>query len=540
MVALAGSTGSGKSSLFNVLVRRRPARRSASGARRRRRRTPASGDPTARRRWCSGWACRAGRRTGGTVRVCARRSSASWPAWSCSTCPTTTPPSSSTGTRSTDWSSSSTCWSGWSTRRSTPTEVLHESYLRRLAGHEAVTVVVLNQVDTVNPFAAAECAEDLRRLLDADGLPSVAGAHLLGAHRRRASTGCGRCWRTRSPSARPATTGWSPTSRTSSSSCCTTVSADEPTGVAGAERAQLVEALAVVGRGPRGRRGGRGVVAAAAPAGCWAGRRPGGSAGCAPTRCAGCTCPATTASRSARSWSARRCPSRPRCSAPRSTPRCGGPATPSRDDLPRRGSAAVRTAAAGSRSADVRDALDQAVVGTDLGVDRVTASGGGLGAALQWLLTLAARGRRPAGCCCSASARTCGCRTRRLPSWPGSPCRPCCWSAGCCSGCCSRSWAGCWCAAGAARRRRAESRLRSAIEQVADELMLGPVEAELARHGRARAGPGPGAHRLTSLHRSVVRRRCPQIRRRTPAGTGVRRIVVLGGCRGGAARGRRR
>jgi hypothetical protein len=37
-----------------------------------------------------------------------------------------------------------------------------------------------------------------------------------------------------------------------------------------------------------------------------------------------------------------------------------------------------------------------------------------------------------------------------------------------------------------ARRRRAESRLRAAIEQVADELMLGPVEAELARHARAR------------------------------------------------------
>ncbi|HEX7189090.1 MAG TPA: GTPase [Actinomycetes bacterium] len=49
-------------------------------------------------------------------------------------------------------------------------QVLHERYLRRLAGHSAVMVVVLNQVDTVNPFAAAECAEDLRRLLDDDGL----------------------------------------------------------------------------------------------------------------------------------------------------------------------------------------------------------------------------------------------------------------------------------------------------------------------------------------------------------------------------------
>ncbi len=43
-------------------------------------------------------------------------------------------------------------------------------------------------------------------------------------------------------------------------------------------------------------------------------------------------------------------------------------------------------------------------------------------------------------------------------------------------------------AAGAAvvRRRRAESRLRSAIEEVATTLMLAPVEAELARHHRAR------------------------------------------------------
>ncbi|MGH8893216.1 MAG: GTPase, partial [Actinomycetes bacterium] len=49
-------------------------------------------------------------------------------------------------------------------------QVLHERYLRRLSAHAAVTVVVLNQVDTVNPFAAAECAEDLRKLLDEDGL----------------------------------------------------------------------------------------------------------------------------------------------------------------------------------------------------------------------------------------------------------------------------------------------------------------------------------------------------------------------------------
>jgi len=41
-------------------------------------------------------------------------------------------------------------------------------------------------------------------------------------------------------------------------------------------------------------------------------------------------------------------------------------------------------------------------------------------------------------------------------------------------------------AGAAARRRRAESRLRAAIEKVATSLMLAPIEGELARHGRAR------------------------------------------------------
>ena len=41
-------------------------------------------------------------------------------------------------------------------------------------------------------------------------------------------------------------------------------------------------------------------------------------------------------------------------------------------------------------------------------------------------------------------------------------------------------------AGAAARRRRAESRLRSAIEKVATTLMLAPVDEELARHKRAR------------------------------------------------------
>jgi energy-coupling factor transporter ATP-binding protein EcfA2 len=51
--------------------------------------------------------------------------------------------------------------------------VLHERYLRPLAGHAAVTVIVLNQVDLLSPEDLEECLGDLRRLLTEDGLPKV-------------------------------------------------------------------------------------------------------------------------------------------------------------------------------------------------------------------------------------------------------------------------------------------------------------------------------------------------------------------------------
>jgi len=47
---------------------------------------------------------------------------------------------------------------------------VHRRYLVPLAGHAAVTLVVLNQVDTLTPDQAADCEADLRRLLDAEGL----------------------------------------------------------------------------------------------------------------------------------------------------------------------------------------------------------------------------------------------------------------------------------------------------------------------------------------------------------------------------------
>lgn len=50
---------------------------------------------------------------------------------------------------------------------------LHEHYLRRFAGHAAVTIVVLNQVDLVATDGRQRVVEDLARLLREDGLEKV-------------------------------------------------------------------------------------------------------------------------------------------------------------------------------------------------------------------------------------------------------------------------------------------------------------------------------------------------------------------------------
>ncbi|GII79572.1 hypothetical protein Sru01_45540 [Sphaerisporangium rufum] len=50
---------------------------------------------------------------------------------------------------------------------------VHERYLRGLRRHRDVMVVVLNQVDRLAPAAVDRCLRDLRRLLDEDGLAGV-------------------------------------------------------------------------------------------------------------------------------------------------------------------------------------------------------------------------------------------------------------------------------------------------------------------------------------------------------------------------------
>ena len=53
---------------------------------------------------------------------------------------------------------------------------LHEDYIAKLSAHDAVTITVLNQVDRLTSEALAACCSDLLRLLGADG---VVGAEVI-------------------------------------------------------------------------------------------------------------------------------------------------------------------------------------------------------------------------------------------------------------------------------------------------------------------------------------------------------------------------
>jgi len=52
-------------------------------------------------------------------------------------------------------------------------KLVHGDYLARFHRHREITVVVLNQADLLSPEDLRECVDDLRRLLEADGLTGV-------------------------------------------------------------------------------------------------------------------------------------------------------------------------------------------------------------------------------------------------------------------------------------------------------------------------------------------------------------------------------
>jgi len=53
---------------------------------------------------------------------------------------------------------------------------VHRRYFEQLSGHTGVTLIVLNQIDRLEPEEVSECVKDLRRLLEAEGM---GGPHIL-------------------------------------------------------------------------------------------------------------------------------------------------------------------------------------------------------------------------------------------------------------------------------------------------------------------------------------------------------------------------
>jgi len=357
---------------------------------------------------------------------------------------------------------------------------LHRRYLSRLAGHDAVTVVVLNQADTLSPSALEACRRDLQRLVEADGLrgvevlaTSVATGQGVDQLRSVLATAVGR------------RSAWS--QRLSAD--LDTVVADVGAGVAAGETdpdrlgqgSGLVEALA----------GAAGVPAVVQAVQADYRRGAVGTAGWPVTRWVRRLRPDPL--KRLRLDPERRggLPSMPRSSLPQATPTQRSRvelatrrvADRASEGLPERWQDAARAAAV-PPGEDLADALDQAVVGTDLGVRTplwwrvvgalqavlVIAAAVGLG----WLIALGVTGwlQLPQP------------RTPYLGPLPVPTLLAVGGLAlGALLGLLVRLVAG-----RAARRRgaRARSRLHAAIEVVARSRVLAPVEAVLRDHRETR------------------------------------------------------
>jgi hypothetical protein len=141
--------------------------------------------------------------------------------------------------------------------------------------------------------------------------------------------------------------------------------------------------------------------------------------------------------------------------------------------------------AAGERSGDLRDELDATVVRVDLKADR-TPLWWRLAGGVQWLLTAAAV--TGAGwLALLAFGSYLRLPDPPTPDWRGLSVPTLLLVGGVVLGLLLAAIGRVAVRAGAAaRRRRAEARLRAGIGDVADRLVLAPVEAELARHDVAR------------------------------------------------------
>lgn len=360
-------------------------------------------------------------------------------------------------------------------------EALHERYLRRLAGHDSVTVVLLNQIDTLNPFAAADCAADLRRLVDLDGLP-----------RSRVLT-CSALDGTGLEDVRLLLSGAVQRRRASNDRLVAdletlvdvlapTVGAEAAVGFGSSDRAQLVDALAGAAGVP--------IIGKAVERSYLL--RAEGQLGWPPVRWVRRLRPDPLRRLHLRTGERREVRELVRSSVPAATPvqqaqverAVRRVCDSAGENLPRAWQDGLR-AAAEIRLADIRDTLDAAVVRTDLGADRAPAWWRAVNAA-QWLLTGAAIVGAVWLVLLVVNSWL------RLPDPPtpdvaAFPVPTLLLLGGVLLGL-AVATAGRALVRGTAalRRRRVEGKLRKSIQAVADGLVLTPVSTELERHERAR------------------------------------------------------
>ena len=379
---------------------------------------------------------------------------------------------------------------------------LHERYLRPLAGHAAAMVVVLNQADPLTTADADACRADLARLLRQDGL------------RRRA--------RARSPRPGPAlgldalrhelADRVARREAALERLAADVVAAAEPLAdacgegrgragrVAREDRARLLAALgeapgvpAVVAAVDRAHRR-RGALATGWPPTRWVRRlRPdplrrlglGDREGAEQRALGGDRAGRDRPGRSTGAPGAEEVPRR--TSLPPATPVQRGQldsavrhvALAAAGGLPDPWPRLLRAAAA-AHEEELADRLDRAVAGAGSAPGAGPGGGGSPGRFSARSSSSPSRAR----CGSPAWPRWGGCSSAtrcRRPTSAGCPSPPPCWPAGRSPACCSRSWPA-WprarARAGAPPVRSA--RLRERIDGVADELVLEPVQAELA------------------------------------------------------------
>ncbi|HYH34893.1 MAG TPA: GTPase [Nocardioides sp.] len=361
---------------------------------------------------------------------------------------------------------------------------LHDRYLRKLSGHREVVLVVLNHIDTVPESGRDAMLADVRRLLEADGLE---GVPLLGVSARH---GIG-MEELRRVIADRVSTKKATRTRLDADLRAAAEKLDEATGRARVDKlsrgriSSLEDSFAEAAGVPT-------VVAAVEQSTRLRANRATGW-------------PVT-------SWFSRLRPDplkrlhldlgadgkqltgRSRTSVPQATQveraRVDTEVRALADDassgMSRPWATAVR-AASTSRLDELGDRLDSALGGTDLGADRIPAWAGVV-RALQWLLILAALG---GGVWLGVLAVMGYLRlpAPATPDWQGLPWPTLMLVGGVLLGVLlalvSRFLVG---LTARRRARSADRRLRAAIAEVAQELVVEPVRAELAAYSAVRAG----------------------------------------------------